>query len=84
MLASLDHSLLATVTGGEGLKEPLNTKWSFRGEHLIGKGQDLLESHGAPGKFIDVKGFPAGSTVADPYTAQVFRIPARRNVSGRR
>jgi hypothetical protein len=38
-------------------------------------GNGRVESPYAPGKEVDVQGFPPGSTVRDPYTGQLFIVP---------
>ena len=35
----------------------------------------LVESCYLPGKYIDVEGFPPGTTVKDPYTDKIFVVP---------
>jgi hypothetical protein len=38
-------------------------------------GNGRVESPYAPGKQVDVQGFPPGATVRDPYTGQLFIVP---------
>jgi hypothetical protein len=44
-------------------------------------GNGRVESPYAPGKQVDVQGFPPGSTVRDPYTNQLFIVPLPQNGS---
>jgi hypothetical protein len=44
-------------------------------------GNGRVESPYAPGKQVDVEGFPPGSTVRDPYTGQIFIVPVPKSGS---
>jgi hypothetical protein len=52
---------------------PAPTPSSLPTAKSLGNGR--VESPYAPGKQVDVQGYPPGSTVRDPYTGQLFIVP---------
>jgi hypothetical protein len=52
---------------------PAPTPSSLPTAKSLGNGR--VESPYAPGKQVDVQGFPPGATVRDPYTGQLFIVP---------
>jgi len=52
---------------------PAPTPSSLPTAKSLGNGR--VESPYAPGKQVDVQGYPPGSTVRDPYTGQLFLVP---------
>jgi hypothetical protein len=52
---------------------PAPTPSSLPTAKSVGNGR--VESPYAPGKQVDVQGYPPGSTVRDPYTGQLFIVP---------
>ena len=56
---------------------PAPTPSSLPTARSLGNGR--VESPYAPGKEVDVQGYPPGSTVRDPYTGQLFIVPVPKS-----